>query len=145
MTEQLAITVNLANEKVQFTGAVRSNAEITMDYTPPLGDGLGYTPLELVLMSLATCSGATVATLLRRMRKDVSGLQVSARGTRRDTHPTSFQQISLEFVLNSADAEAGDVQKAIQLSEETYCPVWAMLKTTVEITPQYKIIAASED
>jgi putative redox protein len=33
------------------------------------------------------------------------------------------------------------MQKAIQMSEETYCPVWAMLKGGVEIVPEFKIIA----
>jgi uncharacterized OsmC-like protein len=33
-------------------------------------------------------------------------------------------------------------QKAIQLSEETYCPVWAMVKNNVEIETDYKIIAS---
>lgn len=120
------------------------NPPITIDYVPPLGDGQGYMPLELLLMSLAACSGATVATLLRKMKKNISGLQVIASGTRRDQHPTSFQNIVLEFVLDSKDAEGSDIRKAIQLSEETYCPVWAMLKHNVEITSEYRIIASNE-
>ena len=141
--EQLEITVSLTNQKVQFSGVSRSNPAITIDYTPPLGDGQGYMPLELLLISLAACAGATVAALLRRMRKNVAGLQVKAAGLRRDQHPTSFTKIFLEFVLTSSDAEAADLQKAIQLSEEAYCPVWAMLKNNVEVIPEYKIIATN--
>ena len=145
MAEQLEITVDLTNQKVQFTGVAGSNAAIAIDYTPPLGDGQGYMPLELLLISLAACSGATVATLLRRMRKNISGLKVKAKGLRREVHPTSFHTIFLEFMLNSEDAAAADIQKAIQLSEESYCPVWAMLKNNVEITYEYKIIASESN
>lgn len=123
MTEHLEIAIDLTNDKVQFSGAVRSNEAITIDYTPPLGDGQGYMPLELMLMSLAACRGATVAALLRRMKKDVSASRVTARGIRRDEHPTCFEKIFLEFVLDSTDAADLDCQKALQLSEETYCPV----------------------
>jgi putative redox protein len=140
MSEQLEVTVDLVNEKVKFTGVAGSNPAITIDYTPPLGDGQGYMPLELLLISLAACSGSTVAALLRKMRKNVSGLKVNAKGTRRVVHPTSFDSIFLEFVLTSPDAEAADIQKAIQLSEEAYCPVWALLKNNVEIAYEYKII-----
>jgi putative redox protein len=74
--------------------------------------------------------------------KNISGFKVNAKGIRRDMHPTSFQKIFLEFILNSEDTEDSDIQKAIQLSEETYCPVWAMLKNNVEVISEYKIIVS---
>ena len=141
MGEPLEVSVDLMNEKIQFSGVSRTNPAITIDYIPPLGDGEGYMPLELLLISLASCSGATVATLLRKMRKTVSGLKVNAGGIQRDQHPTSFQKIYLEFILNSGDAADPDIQKAIQLSEESFCPVWAMLKNNVEIVTEYRIIS----
>ncbi len=133
MAEQLEVAVHLTNQKVQFTGVSRSNPAVTFDYDPPLGDGQGYTGLEMLLMSLAACSGTTIVSLLRKMGKSISGFKVNAKGIRRDQHPTSLQKIFLEFVLNSEDTGESDIQKAIQLSEETYCPVWAMLKNNVEI------------
>jgi putative redox protein len=139
MPEQLEVSVDLVDQKVQFVGALRSNPAITVDYRPPIGDGLGYMPLELLLMSLAACSGATVASLLRRMNKDVIGLKVNAMGVRREQHPTSFQEIILEFVLDSKDAGILDIEKAIKLSDETFCPVWAMLKNSVEIRAKYSL------
>lgn len=142
MNNQLEVSVDLTNEKVQFiTEATRTNSAIIIDYIPPLGDGQGYMPLELLLISLASCSGATVATLLRKMKKSISGFKVKAKGIRREQHPTSFQKIILEFEINSEDIQNAEVEKAIKLSEETYCPVWAMLKNTVEIIPEFIIIA----
>jgi len=141
MTDSLEVSVALTNQKVQFTGVAQSNPAITIDYITPLGDGQGYMPLELLLISLAACSGSTVATLLRRIGKTVDGLQVKAKGARRQVHPTSFERILLEFRLSSVDATEADLQKAIQLSEETVCPVWAMLKNNVEIGWEYSIIA----
>ncbi|HEX7319859.1 MAG TPA: OsmC family protein [bacterium] len=138
--EQSAITVKLINKKLQFTGTAGSNAPVTIDYVPPLGDGQCYMSLELLLISLASCCGSTVASLLRRMKKDVSGMVIEAQGVRRDQHPTSFRKIMLEFVINSQDAVDADVQSAIKLSEDTFCPVWAMLKNNVEVATEFKII-----
>jgi putative redox protein len=141
MPAQLEVTVNSTNQKLGYTGALRSHPAIPIDYIPPLGDGQGYTPLEMLLMSLAACSGGTIGLLLRKMGKTVSGIKVNAKGTRREQHPTSFQQILLEFFVSSNDVNDADIQKAIMLAEESVCPVWAMVKGNAEITTEYKILA----
>lgn len=142
MGEQLELTVNLTNQKVQFTGVSRSNPAVIFDYSPPLGDGQGYTGLEMLLMSFAACSGTSVVALLRQMGKKVSEFKVMARGIRRDEHPTSFEKISVLFVLTSENTEDADIRKAIQLSREKICPVWDMLKGNVEIITKHRIIAS---
>ncbi len=142
MAEQLEVTMALTNQKIQFTGVSRSNPAITMDYFPPLGDGAGYTGLELLLMSLSGCSATAIVHLLRKMRKDVAGFHIHATGIRQEQLPTAFKTIILEFSLTSQDAEPADLQKAIQLAEETYCPVWAMIKNNVEVITKSTISAA---
>jgi len=137
---QLYASVNLLNQKVKFEGTAGEKAPITIDYIPPIGDGEGYTSLELLLISLASCSGTTMVSLLRRMQKAVTGLKVNASGVRREQHPTGFKTIELQFIINSKDVTNEDVQKAVQLSEESLCPVWAMVKNNVEITTKFEII-----
>lgn len=142
MAAELEVTVHSTDQKLGYTGALRTLPPITMDYVPPHGDGQGYMPLELLLMSLAACSGGTIAMLLRKSGKTISGVTVNAKGIRREQHPTSFHKIILEFILHSGDSGDADIQKAIQLSEQSFCPVWAMLKNNVKIVTEYKIMKA---
>jgi putative redox protein len=144
MGEQLEAAVSLINDKIQFSGVVRDNPAITFDYHPPIGDGHGFTGLEVLLLSLAGCSASTVVYLLRSMKKGVAGLQVQAKGVRKDIHPTSLKTITLKFIVQSSDVKDGDMQKAIRLAEETYCPVWAMVKGNVDIVTQYTIEKRAE-
>jgi len=137
--DQLTVSIRLENDKVRFRGTARSLPAVTMDYFPPLGDGAGYTGLELLLLSLAACSGSTVVPLLRRMKKTVTGLEIRASGVRRAQHPTSFTSIALEFRLTSPDVGEADMEQAVAMAKETFCPVWAMLKGNVEITPSWTI------
>ena len=139
MSDQLMVTASLIDDKVKFKGVSRSNPEIILDYTPPIGNGEGYTSLELVLISLASCSGTAIALLLRKMRKDVSDLKINVTGNRREQHPTYFEKIHLEFDLVSKDVEDLELEKVIKLSEESICPVWNMIKNNVEISYEYKI------
>lgn len=144
MSEQFEeVTVHLSNQKVQFIGISKSNPDrpINFDYKPPMGDGQGYNGLELLLMSFAGCSGTAIVYLLRKMRKDISGMQVNAKGLRCDQPPIKFEKIFLEFILNSKDTKDVDIEKAIQLAEESVCPVWQMIKDNVEVVTEYKIIA----
>jgi len=142
MADALEVTVTSTNQKLGYSGSLRSLPPIPMDYIPPLGDGQGYMPLELFLMSLGTCSGGTIGHLLRKMGRTVTGIKVNAKGTRRDQHPTSFQKILLEFIVNSNDVKDVDMQKAIKLAEESVCPVWAMVKGNVEVKTEYTIVAS---
>jgi putative redox protein len=140
----LEMTVALINDRMQFRGSTRDYPPITMDYIPPLGDGEGYMPMELLLMSLGACSGSSIAVLLRRMDKTVSALSVRVSGVRREQHPTSFETIDLRFTLTSPDAGDEELRKAIALSEQSLCPVWAMLKGNVTITTGFDIIGGKE-
>jgi len=144
MAEQYEeVTVNLTDDKVHFTGVSKSNAErpVEFDYQPPIGTGQGYNGLEMLLMSFAGCSGTAIVYVLRKMRKNISGLKVHAKGLRRTGPPIKFEKIFLEFILNSNDVQEADIQRALQLAEESVCPVWQMIKNNVEVATEYKIIA----
>lgn len=137
---QLEVTVHSTNQKLGYAGRLRSLPPIAMDYVPPQGDGEGYLPLELLLMSLASCSGGTVGLVLRKMGKNVSGITVAANGARREEHPTSFRTITLEFEVRSRDAGDDDVRRALEVSEESLCPVWAMMKGNAEIRARHRVV-----
>src|SRR5512133_4051873 len=139
-SKELTASVRLLNKKIHFEGKVDGNEPISIDYTPPLGDNLGYTSLELLLLSLSSCVGSSVLTFLRKMRKTITGFEIHSRGLRREEHPTSFKTIILTIDLKSSDTTEDDLKKVLRLSEETYCPVWAMLKGNVEIETKCNII-----
>lgn len=140
-TKELVTSISLVNDKLHFQGTVDGNQPVSIDYTPPLGDNLGYTSLELLLLSLSSCLGSSVLSLLRRMEKSVAGCEIRAHGTRRTGHPTSFERIVLEIDLHSADTAEDDLEKVLKLSEDKFCPVWDMVKGNVEIALKYQIIS----
>lgn len=135
----LNTSINLINDKLNFKGSVDGNDSISIDYTPPLGDNLGYTSLELLLLSLSSCLGSAVLTFLRKMKKTITGFEIQSNGIRNSEHPTCFNKITLIINIKSSDTSEDDLKKVVKLSEDTYCPVWAMLKGNVEIEVKYNI------
>ena len=102
-SKELNASIRLINDKLHFTGTVGNNDPVSIDYIAPLGDNLGYTSLELLLLSLESCIGSAVLTFLRRMGRTITSCEISARGLRREEHPTGFRGIFVDIDLKSAD------------------------------------------
>ena len=137
-SKELRASIKLVNARLNFEGYVPGNQPVSIDYTPPLGDNLGYTSLELLLLSLSSCVGSAVLVFLRRMKRTVSALDISSVGIRHEEHPTGFKTITLEMDLHSDDVTDEDMNKVIELTED-FCPVMAMLHGNVEVTQKYNI------
>jgi putative redox protein len=102
-------------------------------------EAAGLTPLELLLSSLAACLGGSMVGLLNRAQQPVEGVEVTARGRRRDEHPTCFSRIELDVLVRGAGVDPAAVEHALLLSEKAVCPVWAMLKDGAQITSSFRI------
>lgn len=142
MGNVLEATAELVNDKLLYKCVTGDNPPIYTDYIPPLGDGGGYMPLQLFLVSMAACTGGVVAPFLRRMGKQVNGLKIQAMGTRRTEHPTGFERIEMDIELKSADATEEDLKKVVQMAKDTYCPVWSMIKGNVEVVTALRVLKA---
>jgi uncharacterized OsmC-like protein len=55
--------------------------------------------------------------------------------------PAVLTAVALEFEFSGGRLEPASVEKALALSEERYCPVWAMPKASVPITAGYRLLA----
>lgn len=138
MTTELAAHVMLLND-LHFQGSARSGYTIDLDSPACEGGGEGMTPMELVLIGLAGCSAMDVVAILRKKRQPVERLEVRAHGQRQSEHPTVFTSINLEYVVHG-DVDVQAVRRAIELSRERYCPVWAMLEPTVQISAASRVV-----
>lgn len=139
-TKALNATIKLVNNKLHFIGSVGNNDPVSIDYISPLGDDLGYTSLELLLLSLSSCLGSAVLTFLRRMNRTISGLEIQSSGERKEEHPTGFKNIQLEIMLKSPDVTELEVKKVIGLAEDKYCPVWSMIKGNTIVVTKFEIV-----
>jgi len=135
------LTVECVYEGGMAFSATTGEHTVCLDYPMQPGElGTGPTPLQMVLASLASCSGSTLALVLARMGKTLSDLRVTARGLRRDEHPTVLTEVELDFVLKGDGLDSMSVERALRAAEEKLCPVWAMLKGGTPITAHYRIV-----
>ena len=139
MGTTLKASAQLTNGRMMFLGESGGHTVIT-DYVPPYGDGQGFTPLQLFLVSLSSCLGGTVRALAGAMKRHVGGMTVTAEGDRRETHATMFESIRLHVRVVSDDITDDDMAAMLKRAEELLCPVAAMVKATVPLHMDYEIV-----
>jgi putative redox protein len=100
--------------------------------------------MELVLVGLAGCTGVDIVDILEKKRQPLKALKVKVRGKRSEDYPKIYKEIEITYFIWGEGVDPKAVERAIQLSEEKYCSVSAMLRSVVEISSTYQILAASE-
>jgi putative redox protein len=102
------------------------------------GKGEGARPMELMLMSIGTCSTFDVIEILRKQRQDLKNIKVAVDGHRVNGVPSVFDKIHLTYYLQG-QVEEKKALRAIDLSVQKYCSASAMLAKTAEITYSIEI------
>jgi len=97
-----------------------------VDYTPPIGKERA-THRWSYSWSVFNCAASSLALLLRKKGFTVTGLTVEASGSAAAAS-TCFETVALYFGVVSPDATPGAIDEALALSEQSVCPVWAMVK-----------------
>jgi putative redox protein len=96
-------------------------------------------PMELVLIALGACTATDVVSVLKKKRQKLESLEVVCSGERAAQPPTVWTKLEIVYRLRG-DLDDAAVKHAIELSEEKYCSVAAMLKKTAKITWRYEIL-----
>ncbi len=142
MSVELKVRATL-EEKIRFVGRGHTDVAVMVDYPAPRGDDQGWMPLELLLLSLATCSGQVILGILRKMGQPVAHLEVEAIGQRRDENPAVFTQVDLQFRFAGDGLDPDTLNRAVKVTEEQYCPVWTMLRSGTPISSSVIIVETS--
>ncbi len=125
---------------IAFAGKTNSNHWITMDGPEDFGgSNAEISPKELLLLSLAGCTASDVVSILQKKRVKLDDFEINISAEMTEEHPKVFTKIDLEYVFYGKDIKVKDVERAIELSQTTYCGVTAMLEKVLEINHTYKI------
>ncbi|MFA7418210.1 MAG: OsmC family protein [Melioribacteraceae bacterium] len=138
MAEKKAVVKHIKG--VTFMGKADSNHWVSMDGPEEFGgSNAGTRPKELLLLALGGCTGSDVAVILKKKKINVDGFDIFLTAEVQETHPQVYTKINLEYVFYGNDIPKEAVERAIELSQKTYCSVTAMLQKSIEITHSYRI------
>ncbi len=126
---------------VTFTGKTDSNHWVMMDGPATFGGSdAAIRPKELLLLALGGCTGSDVISILEKKRVKITDFEINLSAEMQDEHPQVYTKIHIEYVFKGENLKPADIERAIDLSQNKYCSVTAMLQKAVEITHSYRIV-----
>ncbi len=148
--DKIMAEVKTSTKRVSGSYHLRSsNAQgntVDTDGAPSIGgEGKGARPMELLLMSLASCSAIDVLLILKKLRQRCTDIKITVVGERTKVdHHSEFSTIHMRFDL-FGDIKREKAKKAIDLSLDTYCSVAQILKKTAVITYDFSTSSAANE
>lgn len=102
----------------------------------------GVSASDLLPMALIGCASHDVVEILTKQRQNLQQLKVSAEAVQDDDPPWRFRRIHIHYQAIGKGIDPEKLRKAILLSEEKYCSVYATLKDAIEITHDSEVLEA---
>jgi len=134
------VQVTWTGPGMRLIGDVEDGPAIILDSDhPEYGTHTGPSPMELILLGLAGCTAMDVISIMAKKHEPMTNLQVKVQAEQAADHPQVYTKIQLEYIAYGTGIKEKSLARAIQLSEERYCSVNAMLSKTAEITTTYRI------
>jgi len=126
---------------MRFVATAQSGHAIIMDTDKDKGGfNSAPTPMELLLVSLAGCTGMDVIYILRKMKIEPEQFEIVVKAERAEEHPKVYKKTEITYLLRGKSIPEDKVKQAIELSQNKYCSVSATMKEVGEITYNYKIV-----
>ncbi len=139
--EPLPLTVKVKwIDGMRFVANDDRGHSIIMDVSKEQGgEGSAFTPTQLLLAALGGCTGMDVVNILHKQRQKLTDFEILVSGERVADQPRVYRKVHVDYRLKGEDLREKAVQTAIQLSEDKYCSVGAMIKKTATLSHSHKL------
>jgi putative redox protein len=124
-------------EGMRLVGYADSGHAVVVDSSP---EKKASSPMELVLIALGGCTAMDVIAILTKKRQRLTGLEVSVTGERAETDPKIYTHLKLHYKVTGRGLSTEAIRKTIELSQDKYCSVLAMLAKSAAIEYDSEII-----
>ena len=112
-----------------FDGGREEGPTIHLDGSAPDGPS----PVDALLLSLATCAGYDVVDILAKQRTPLASMDIDVLGERVETVPRRLRRVLLTFRIAGEGIEQEKAERAVELSIEKYCSVRASLREDIAV------------
>ena len=106
------------------------------------GEDAGPRPKKLMMLALAGCTGMDVVSILQKMRVNIEKVNIEVQGDVADEHPKHYTKMHVIYEFTGKNLPVDKLEKAVRMSEETYCGVEALYRKAIEVTSEIRVIDA---
>jgi len=103
------------------------------------GSNTGPSPKKLMLAALSGCTGMDVVSILKKMQVEFDNLTIEVHGDVADVHPKRYIKMHVIYRFYGNNLPLPKLEKAVKMSEETYCGVRAAYAPSIELSSEIRI------
>lgn len=99
----------------------------------------GFRPYQLMVSSIAVCSGGVLRTILKKKRMEVEDISLTAEVTRNEKEANRIEKIQIHYLIKGKDLAHDKVEQAVELAKKN-CPMVQSVKDSIEVTETFEIV-----
>lgn len=106
-------------------------------------DEYGFRPFQLLVSSVAVCSGGVLRNILEKMRMPASAISIDVKEIKRNPDKANrVEKIHLHFILEGQNLVEVKIAKAFELTRKN-CSMVQSVAPAIEILETYEIVEKS--
>ncbi|MFD2703887.1 OsmC family protein [Salibacterium lacus] len=98
----------------------------------------GYRPYQLLVSSVAVCSGGVLRKIMEKRRQTVHDIQIQTEVTRSGEGADEIQSIHLHFIVKADNINETKMEKNIEWTRK-HCSMVQSVKDSIDISETFEI------
>ncbi|MCR8849436.1 OsmC family protein [Rossellomorea sp. SC111] len=99
----------------------------------------GFRPFQLLVSSVAVCSGGVLRNVLEKMRIPFDDIHIKADVTRNEDEANRVEAISLHFTIRGTDLDEAKIEKAMKLTRKN-CSMVQSVQDSIKIEETFELV-----
>lgn len=105
-------------------------------------DTYGIRPYQLLVSSIASCSGLVFQKILQKQRTEIEQLTIDATVDRNEKEANKVEKIHLVFTVEGKDLNVKKLARNLKISQKN-CSMVRSVEESIKITEQLKVIESN--
>lgn len=98
----------------------------------------GFRPFQLMVASIASCSGFVLKQILEKQRIEIDSLSVQTSVERNEADANKIEKITLHYIIKGTDLDRDRMDKNLALSRKN-CSMVRSVETSIKIIETIEI------
>ncbi|ALC92976.1 osmotically inducible protein C [Bacillus sp. FJAT-18017] len=104
-------------------------------------DGAGHRPYQLMVASIAVCSGGVLRKILTKKRIDIEDIKIQAEVDRADGGTGKIERIHIHYIIRGRQLDETQIQKAIDVAAKN-CPMAQSVAGSITIKETFELLSS---
>ncbi|MBT2688479.1 OsmC family protein [Bacillus sp. ISL-47] len=102
-------------------------------------DEYGYRPFQLLVASLAVCSGGVLRKIMKKMRMSFEDIQIKTSVERNPDIADRVEKVHIHFLIKGTDLNEAKLHKAMELTRKN-CSMVRSVEDSIEVVETFEIV-----